>query len=53
MVTELIDLQLITVIRKPEGGERIEGLQLIKVIWKLEAGERIDRFTADYCDMET
>ena len=29
------------------------GLHLIKVIWKLEAGERIDRFTADYCDMET
>ena len=29
------------------------GLQLITVIWKTEGGERIDRFTADYCDMET
>ena len=28
------------------------GLQ-ITVIWKPEGGERIDRFTADYCDMET
>ena len=28
-------------------------LQLITVIWKTEDGERIDRFTADYCDMET
>ena len=28
-------------------------LQLITVIWKTEGGERIDRFTADYCDMET
>ena len=35
MVNELIELQLITVILKPEGGERI------------------DRFTVDYCDMET
>ena len=53
MVNELIGLQLITtVIWKPEGGERI-GLQLITVIWKPEGGERIDRFTADYCDMET
>ena len=54
MVNELIGLQLITVIWKPEGGERIWiGLQLITVIWKPECGERIDRFTADYCDMET
>ena len=61
MVNELIGLQLITVIWKPEGGERIDGLQLneliglqlITVIWKPEGGERIDRFTADYCDMET
>ena len=52
MVNELIGLQLITVIWKPEGGERID-LQLITVIWKPEGGERIDRFTADYCDMET
>ena len=29
------------------------GLQLITVIWKPEGGERMDRFTADYCDMET
>ena len=27
--------------------------KLITVIWKPEGGERIDRFTADYCDMET
>ena len=27
--------------------------ELITVIWKPEGGERIDRFTADYCDMET
>ena len=56
MVNELIGLQLITVIWKPEGGERIDrftALQLITVIWKPEGGERIDRFTADYCDMET
>ena len=53
MVNELIGLQLITVIWKPEGGERRIGLQLITVIWKPEGGERIDRFTADYCDMET
>ena len=59
MVNELIGLQLITVIWKPEGGERIDrfteliGLKLITVIWKPEGGERIDRFTADYCDMET
>ena len=51
MVNELIGLQLITVIWKPEGGERID--RLITVIWKPEGGERIDRFTADYCDMET
>ena len=90
MVNELIGLQLITVIWKPEDGERIDrftadycdmetwrwwtnwkiyswslwygnlktgneliGLKLITVIWKPEGGERIDRFTADYCDMET
>ena len=53
MVNELIGLQLITVIWKPKGGERIHRLQLITVIWKTEGGERIDRFTADYCDMET
>ena len=52
MVNELIGLQLITVIWKPEVNELI-GLQLITVIWKPEGGERIDRFTADYCDMET
>ena len=40
MVNELIGLQLITVIWKPEGGERIDRLI---VIWK----------QADYCDMET
>ena len=39
MVNELIGLQLITVIWKPEGGERIDSLQLITVIWKLEGGE--------------
>ena len=62
MVNELIGLQLITVIWKPEGGDEVYsgewkleliGLQLITVIWKPEGGERIDRFTADYCDMET
>ena len=54
MVNELIGLQLITVIWKPEGGgTKLIGLQLITVIWKPEGGERIDRFTADYCDMET
>ena len=55
MVNELIGLQLITVIWKPEGElvNELIGLQLITVIWKPEGGERIDRFTADYCDMET
>ena len=53
MVNELIGLQLITVIWKPEGGERIDRFTADKVIWKPEGGERIDRFTADYCDMET
>ena len=52
MVNELIGLQLITVIWKPEGGERIHRFTADTVIWKPEGGERIDRFT-DYCDMET
>ena len=41
MVNELIGLQLITVIWKPEGGVKAE-----RMVNEL-------RFTADYCDMET
>ena len=53
MVNELIGLQLITVIWKPEGGERIDRVKADYCDMETEGGERIDRFTADYCDMET
>ena len=53
MVNELIGLKLITVIWKPEGGERIDRFTADYCDMETEGGERIDRFTADYCDMET
>ena len=36
-----------------KAGNGLIGLKKMTVIWKLESGELIDRFTADYCDMET
>ena len=49
MVNELIGLQLITVIWKPEGGERIDRFTAdycVKVVNELIGLQ-------DYCDMET
>ena len=49
MVNEWIGLQLITVIWKPEGGERIDRFTADYCDMEM----KVVNGTADYCDMET